>query len=320
MKKNYSVIFQMDNFEKINKKTDSSYLLAKESLMRNFPTFHLHPDNVHVCENEIILNCSILTLSEKNGIFFNEQKIKKKVNDFDFFFIRQDPPFDMNYVTNTYLLELVTKRENSDKPFFINSPTGIRNFTEKIFPLYFKNIIPKTYITKNEKLIKTIVSQYGKVVVKPLYDKGGAGVDIVSNENTHGTEILKRITKNFNEQIILQEFLMKVQKGDKRVILFDGEPVGCVNRVPKKGSFKANLHLGGIAEKTTLSKKEEAICKEIRPYLLENDFFFVGIDIIDEKLTEINVTSPTGLVQINQLYKTQIEKKFWDSLIKKFSD
>ena len=120
----------MDSFEKINKKTDSSYLLAKESLMRNFPTFHLNPNNVHVCENEIILNCSILTLSEKNEIFFNEQKIKKRINDFDFFFIRQDPPFDMNYVTNTYLLELVKKSENSEKPFFIAEALS-KNFCTK---------------------------------------------------------------------------------------------------------------------------------------------------------------------------------------------
>ena len=319
MKKNYSVIFQMDEFEKINIATDSSYLLAKESLSRNFSTFHLLPGNVHIFENEIILNCSVLTLTEKNGIFFNEKIITKKLSDFDFFFIRQDPPFDMGYVTNTYLLELSEKREKNQKPFFVNSPTGIRNFTEKIFPLYFKNIIPKTFITKNEKLIKTIINKYKKVVVKPLYDKGGSGVDVVSTNNSSGQKTLKSITKNFTERIIIQEFLKKVQTGDKRVILFDGVPVGCINRVPKKGSFKANLHLGGTAEITTLTRKEKKICQTIKKYLVKNKFFFVGIDIIDEKLTEINVTSPTGLVQINQLYNTKIEKLFWDMLIKKSS-
>ena len=319
MKKNYSVIFQMDEFEKINIATDSSYLLAKESLSRNFSTFHLLPGNVHIFENEIILNCSVLTLTEENGVFFNEKIITKKLSDFDFFFIRQDPPFDMGYVTNTYLLELIEKREKTQKPFFVNSPTGIRNFTEKIFPLYFKNIIPKTFITKNEKLIKTIINKYRKVVVKPLYDKGGSGVDVVSTNNSSGLKTLKSITKNFTERIIIQEFLKKVQTGDKRVILFDGVPVGCINRVPKKGSFKANLHLGGTAEITTLTRKEKKICQTIKKYLVKNKFFFVGIDIIDEKLTEINVTSPTGLVQINQLYNTKIEKLFWDLLIKKSS-
>ncbi len=317
MKKNFSVIFQMDKFEKINKTTDSSYLLAKESLVRNFSTFHLLPGNVHIFENEIILDCSVLTLTKENEICFNEKKITKKLNDFDFFFIRQDPPFNMSYVTNTYLLELIEKREQTQKPFFVNSPTGIRNFTEKIFPLYFKNIIPKTFITKNEKLIKTIVNKYREVVVKPLYDKGGSGVDVVSTSNSSGLKTLKSITNNFTEQIIIQEFLKKVEKGDKRVILFDGVPVGCINRVPKKGSFKANLHLGGSAKITTLTKKEKEICQTIKKYLIENKLFFVGIDIIDEKLTEINVTSPTGLVQINQLYNTKIEKLFWDLLIKK---
>ena len=155
--------------------------------------------------------------------------------------------------------------------------------------------------------------------MKPLYDKGGSGVDVVSTNNSSGQKTLKSITKNFTERIIIQEFLKKVQTGDKRVILFDGVPVGCINRVPKKGSFKANLHLGGTAEITTLTRKEKKICQTIKKYLVKNKFFFVGIDIIDEKLTEINVTSPTGLVQINQLYNTKIEKLFWDLLIKKSS-
>ncbi|MBH43599.1 MAG: glutathione synthase [Rickettsiales bacterium] len=319
MKKSYSVVFQMDEFEKINKKTDSTYLLAKESLIRKFSTFHLLPENVHIFENEIILDCSVLTLNKKNEVSFKERKITKKLSDFDFFFIRQDPPFNMNYITNTYLLELIKKRENIQKPFFVNSPTGIRNFTEKIFPLYFKEIIPKTFITKKEKLIKSIVNKYGKVVVKPLYDKGGTGVDVITSGDLSGTKTLKKVTNNFKEQIIIQKFLKKVQNGDKRVILFDGVPVGCINRVPQKGSFKANLHLGGTAEKTILTKKEKIICLKIKKYILKNEFFFVGLDIIDEKLTEINVTSPTGLVQINKLYNTKIEEKFWDLLIKKIN-
>ncbi len=319
MKKNYSVVFQMDEFEKINKKTDSSYLLAQESLVRNFSTFHLLPKNVHVYENEVILNCSELTLTKKNEIFFDENKVTKKLSDFDFFFIRQDPPFNMSYVTNTYLLELFKKSENIQKPFFVNSPTGIRNFTEKIFPLYFKEIIPKTFITRDEKLIKAIVKKKKKVVVKPLYNKGGSGVEIVENYNASGIKTIKKITNNFKEQIIIQEFLKKVKKGDKRVILFDGVPVGSVNRVPKKGSFKANLHLGGTAKKTILTKKEMSICQKIKKYLVKNKFFLVGIDIIDEKLTEINITSPTGLIQINELYNTRIERKFWDLLIKKIN-
>lgn len=318
MTKQYSVIFQMDPIEKINKETDSTYLIAREALKRNFRVFHCSPEKVMIKENEVVVNCSSWILNNKNKIITEKKNILSKINNFNFFFIRQDPPFNMDYITNTYLLELVQRNSIFRKPFFVNSPHGIRNFSEKIYPLYFKQLIPKTTITSDLNVIKSFLKEYKKVVVKPLYNKGGEGIFLLGIDTNFKKDLFVKITNNFQTPIILQKYLSKVKKGDKRVVLLDGNPIGCINRVPNKGSFKANLHLGGIAQKTKLTNKEKDICKKLKPSLKKNGFFFTGIDIIDEKLTEINVTSPTGLTQINDLYGINIETKFWDKLINKY--
>lgn len=318
MTRQYSVIFQMDPIEKINKETDSTYLIAKEALKRNFRVYHCSPKKVMIKENEVIVVCSSLMLNNKNQITIEKKNIQSKISNFNFFFIRQDPPFNMDYITNTYLLELVQNNSTIKKPFFINSPHGIRNFSEKIYPLYFKKLIPETTITSDLIVIKSFLKKNKKVVVKPLYDKGGNGIFLLEKNISFKKNLIKKITNNFQRPIILQKYLRKVKKGDKRIVLLDGNPIGCINRVPNKGSFKANLHLGGVAQKTTLTNKEKDICKKLKPSLRKNGFFFTGIDIIDEKLTEINVTSPTGLTQINDIYRINIEKKFWDKLINKY--
>ena len=318
MTKQYSVIFQMDPIEKINKQTDSTYLIMKEALKRNFRVYHCSPEKVMVKQNEVVAVCSSLVLNNKDQIIKKGKNIQSKISNFNFFFIRQDPPFNMGYITNTYLLELFQKHSIGKKPFFVNSPFGIRNFSEKIYPLYFKKIIPRTVITSDLNTIKSFLKKNKKVVVKPLYEKGGKGIFLLEKNIKLKEKLIEKITNNFQKPIILQEYLKKVKKGDKRIVLVDGNPVGCINRVPNKGSFKANLHLGGVARKTKLTNKEKDICKKLKPSLIKNGFFLTGIDIIDEKLTEINVTSPTGLMQINELYKINIEKKFWDRLINKY--
>ena len=318
MSKPYSVIFQMDPLEKINKKTDSTYLLAKEALKRNFVVFHSSPENAMIIDNKLKIFCSPLNLNNENQILIKKKNVRFEISNFDFFFIRQDPPFDMKYITNTYVLELDQKNKFKKKPLFINNPKGIRNFSEKIYPLYFNEIIPKTSITSDLSVIESFLKKHKKVVVKPLYDKGGNGIFLLDKSIGIKKKLLNKLTDNFKKPVILQEYLKKVKEGDKRVILLDGDPVGCINRVPNKGSFRANLHLGGVAKKTKLTYNEKKICEIIKPSLKKNGFFFTGIDIIDEKLTEINVTSPTGLTQINELYNTNIEEKFWDKLINKY--
>ena len=248
----------------------------------------------------------------KSKFSFSKQK-NSSINKFDYFFIRQDPPFDLKYLTNCYLLELHQKFNK--KPRFINDPGGIKNFTEKICPIYFNSLMPKTLVTSDEKIFKETLSKKKTLILKTLYNKGGEGVVKVEKNDKNSLIKFKKLISKYKVPVVIQDFVSKVSKGDKRVILIEGEPISLINRVPPKGLYKANLHLGGKAEVSKLTKKELEICKKLKPFLLKNNLFFVGIDLIDEKLTEINVTSPTGIVQIQELTGINLAKDLWRKLL-----
>ncbi len=311
-KKKKSAIFQMDPFNKLNLNSDTSVSLIKEAKSQGIEVWICYPSDLSYENNKAF---TIAHRVSKEGLKPCSPQ-KKDLNKFDFFFIRQDPPFDLSYLTNCYLLEM--HKKFNKRPFFVNDPSSIKNFTEKIFPLYFNDLMPKNCITESKEVFLRMLKKHRKLVIKTLYNKGGEGVVKVENtRQKRALKIFEDLKKKYSVPVVVQEFIDDVVYGDKRVILIDGKPEGSINRIPKEGEFKANLHLGGKAEKTTLTKKEEKICSTIKKTLRQEKLFFVGIDLINEKLTEINITSPTGIVQIFDLSGINIAKKLWKKLLNK---
>ena len=204
-----------------------------------------------------------------------------------------------------------------DQTIIVNNPIEIRNSPEKIFVTNFDEIMPSTLITRNLKSIHDFRDKFKDIIVKPLYGNGGDGVFHIKNDDKNFNSILEVFLKSYKEQFIIQEYVPEIKKGDKRIILLEGEAVGAINRIPAKGESRSNMHVGGKAEKTDLNDIDTDICKKLSPYLKEKGLFFVGIDVIGKFITEINVTSPTGIREVNRFNNTNIEKLFWDKLEKK---
>src|SRR5210317_11485 len=304
-------LFQMDDPKKINIKEDSTYMLIKESLSRGIRCFYNSPSWVYASINksnkirslnlELDLNKSgKLTYKSKN---FNDTDLEK----FNTIFIRQDPPFNMEYISNTYLLSQLKK------PILINDPSEVRNFPEKHIMMNFPELTPPTLISSNITTILSFIKKHKEVILKPAYGNGGIGIEKIHyHQKNLQNFLIKYISKFLNNPVIIQKFLKNFNKGDKRIILVNGVVKGAVLRVPKKNSIKANFHAGGVAVKTTLTSREKKICTTIKKFLINKKLSFVGIDVIDGYLTEINITSPTGIQEINRLNKVTIEKDVID--------
>jgi len=244
-----------------------------------------------------------------NSFIISNEKILN-LNNCKFLFIRQDPPFDMTYITSLHLLELLSKKVR-----IVNDPKGIRNAPEKILMLQFSRIIPPTLITRSLNEIKKFSNKYNSLIIKPLYGNGGESVFLLEKKDKNFNQIVENFLNKSSEPFILQKFIPEVKKGDKRVLIINGNPVAAVQRIPKNNDIRSNIHVGGTVVKTKLTKNDLKICDAIKEELIKNKLFFVGIDIIGNYLTEINVTSPTCIQEIKKLSKIDVSRKIWDELL-----
>jgi len=302
--------FQMDLLSELNFKTDSTLPIIYESQKRKNINYIYHPRELYLKNNKVFALAHPISFSSSN---YQKYKLGKKekllLDSLDFLFIRQDPPYNMSYISSMHLLELV-----NSKTRIINNPHGIRNAPEKLLMLKFPKLIPPTLITKSKDEVNKFMIQYNQCVVKPLYGNGGEDIFFLNKKDKNYNQILEAFLKKNNEPFIIQKFLPEIKKGDKRIILIDGNPVGAVKRMPKGNEIRSNIHVGGQCVKTGLSKRDLQICESIKKELINNGLFFVGIDVIGNFLTEINVTSPTCIQEIKQLYKIDIAKIIWDKL------
>ncbi len=305
------IAIQMDNIETIDFEFDTSFLIGYEAQQRNYKIFYYNPNDLIIQNGDVQANGQYvkLKLDENNYFEYTSNKITVDLKNFNFIFLRQDPPFNMNYITSTYILDLLP-----DSTKVINNPTAVRNATEKLFTFNFKKFMPPTIVTNNINEIENFLDKIGEIITKPLYGNGGVGIHRFNKQNFNADDLKQYLYL----PIMAQKYIKEINQGDRRLILIDGEYCGSVARIPKDGDIKANFHAGGKAKKTDLVFRDREIIESVGPQLAKNNLFFVGIDIIGDYLTEINVTSPTGIKQINTLNNVNLEKLFWDKLEAKY--
>ncbi|WP_019996248.1 glutathione synthase [Aureimonas ureilytica] len=304
------VAVQMDHVSGITIKGDSTFALCLEAERRGHQLFHYTPDRLSLRDGVATARVETLNLVEEQGKHFTlGEPHKVDLSTMDVVLLRQDPPFDMNYITSTHILERI-----HPKTLVVNDPAWVRNMPEKIFVTEFSDLMPETIITKDPAEIAAFRAEFGEIVLKPLYGNGGAGVFHLTKDDRNLSSFLETFALLFREPFIAQRYLKDVRKGDKRVILIDGEPVGAINRVPSETDARSNMHVGGRAEPTELTPREREICERIGPKLKERGQVFVGIDVIGDYLTEINVTSPTGIREVKRFGGADIAALFWDAV------
>ena len=299
------IAFQMDPIGPIDIAADSTFRLAEEAQARGHELFYYTPDQLAYQEGRLTARGWPLKVQRVVGdhaLLGDEQEVDLAA--FDLIWLRQDPPFDMHYITTTHLLDRV-----HPKTLVVNDPFWVRNYPEKLLVLEFPELTPPTTIARDLKTIRTFKEKHGDIIVKPLYGNGGAGVFRLDQNDRNLASLHELFTGFSREPLIAQKYLPAVSKGDKRVILVDGEPVGAINRVPAAGETRSNMHVGGRPEKIELSARDHEICRAIGPLLREKGQIFVGIDVIGEYLTEINVTSPTGIQELERFDGINVAEK-----------
>ncbi len=308
------VAIQMDPIQSIDINGDSTFVMGLEAQKRGHTIFHYLPQDLTMVDGRVVAFAHPLRLKREHGAHFElgEGRWLDLHDEVDVVLMRQDPPFDMAYITATHLLEHI-----HPDTLVVNNPSEVRNAPEKLFVAKYPDLMPPTLITCNKYQIDAFRAKHKDIIVKPLFGNGGAGVFHIKPEDENLNSLIELFSELYREPVMVQAYLPDVRKGDKRIILIDGVAVGAVNRIPPEGEARSNLHVGGKAAQSELTDREREICERIGPDLRERGMIFVGIDVIGDYLTEINVTSPTGLQEINRFDGTCLESLIWDAIEKR---
>ena len=303
------VACQMDPIERIDIRGDSTFAILLEAERRGHEIFYYTPPNLALEGDRLLARGHTLNVADNLGAHFKLSGDQRRENlaEWDVVLLRQDPPFDMAYITTTHLLERI-----HPKTLVVNDPAHVRNAPEKIFVLDFLDLMPATLVTRSLEDVLAFRRAHKDIILKPLYGNGGASVFRLRPEDTNLGSLVELFQTVFREPFMVQEYRPEVRAGDKRIILVDGEVAGAVNRVPAEGETRSNLHVGGTAAKTELTDREREICARLGPELKRRGLIFTGIDVIGGFLTEINVTSPTGIRQVKAFGGADIAALIWD--------
>lgn len=304
------IAVQMDHISTVQIGGDSSFALMLEAQARGHELFHYTVDTLSMRDGVVFATGEPVTVRDTLGDHYTLGETQRlDLQDMDVVLMRQDPPFHMGYITATHLLERI-----HPKTLVANNPAEVRNAPEKIFVTEFPDLMPETLITRSRDDIRAFREEFGDIIIKPLYGNGGAGVFRISPGDQNLSSLLEMFEQTWPEPFIAQRYLKEVRAGDKRIILIDGEPVGAINRVPAEDEARSNMHVGGRAEAIGMTAREEEICARIGPELKRRGFIFVGIDVIGDVMTEINVTSPTGIREVQNFGGADIAALFWDAV------
>lgn len=306
------VAFQMDPMESVDINGDTTFALAEEAQARGWTMWEYGPEHLTYDRDKILARARPMTVQRvaDQPAIFGERELIDLSEDVDVVWMRQDPPFDMSYITATHLLERL-----EGKTLVVNDPKWVRDCPEKILPLDYPDLMPATLISRDRQAIDDFRAEYKDIILKPLYGNGGAGIFRVKEDDPNYSSIFEMFMESTREPVIAQAFLPDVSKGDKRILIIDGEPIGAINRVPQPGETRSNMHVGGKAVKTELTEDDLRICRAIGPMLKSRGQILVGIDVIGDKMTEINITSPTGVQELKRFSGIDAVAACWDAIV-----
>ncbi len=304
------IAVQMDPIDTIDIRGDSTFAILLEASRRGHEIFYYVPNALAMRDGIVSARGSTLDVRDEIGNHFSlSDERRQDLAELDVIHLRQDPPFNMTYITTTHLLERI-----HPDTLVVNNPSEVRNAPEKVFVMDYAQFMPPTLITRDVEEIGAFRREFGDIIVKPLYGNGGAGVFRLSAGDENLASLLEIFEQAFPEPFIAQQYLPDVRAGDKRIILVDGEPVGAINRVPAEGETRSNMHVGGRPEPIEMSARDREICEALGPELKKRGLIFVGIDVIGDLLTEINVTSPTGIREVKKFGGPDIAALIWDAV------